>query len=298
MISCLLTRFLLLWTAVAPFSERGKTDFDTFLQITNPYGSWVAIAPEKYGYKPFGDHVVPFTQGHWVYSDFGWCWQGDTAYSWAAEHYGTWQLTSDQGWVWKPGTSWVAAPVDFRGTKTHIGWRPSMVDRSGDFIEPDEKRIEHPEEWIFVPREKFASKLTPADCITGAAAKALLEQSQPEDHVFVSYRQIDRTGPDPVSIFGKSKEKEAPVVPVKPLPGSSSDISTTLPPTPVDTLVTMSLPTFYTPIPPTAKKNEIYVYRPDVFQDNDGIQRRIKLWLTPPDQREGRPKIDQLLQGN
>jgi hypothetical protein len=45
--------------------------------------------------------------------------------------------------------------------------------------------------------------------------------------------------------------------------------------------ITMSLPTFWTPRPPGAKPGEIYLYRPDFYQDQDGIERRITLWFNP-----------------
>jgi hypothetical protein len=45
--------------------------------------------------------------------------------------------------------------------------------------------------------------------------------------------------------------------------------------------ITMSLPTFWTRPPADAKPQEIYVYRPDYFQDEDGIARRITLWFNP-----------------
>jgi hypothetical protein len=45
--------------------------------------------------------------------------------------------------------------------------------------------------------------------------------------------------------------------------------------------VTMSLPTRWTPAPPDAKSDQIYIYRPDFYQDQDGIQRRVAFWLNP-----------------
>ncbi len=45
--------------------------------------------------------------------------------------------------------------------------------------------------------------------------------------------------------------------------------------------ITMSLPTFWTPPPVDAKPGEIYLYRPDFYQDQDGIERRITLWFNP-----------------
>jgi len=49
----------------------------------------------------------------------------------------------------------------------------------------------------------------------------------------------------------------------------------------VSSCITMSLPTFWTPPPPDAGRNEVYLYRPDFYQDQDGIERRIALWLNP-----------------
>ena len=45
--------------------------------------------------------------------------------------------------------------------------------------------------------------------------------------------------------------------------------------------ITMSLPTYWAKPPPDAKPEEIYLYRPDFYQDEDGIARRITLWFNP-----------------
>jgi hypothetical protein len=45
--------------------------------------------------------------------------------------------------------------------------------------------------------------------------------------------------------------------------------------------ITMSLPTYWTKPPAEAKPEEIYLYRPDFYQDDDGIARRIALWFDP-----------------
>jgi hypothetical protein len=45
--------------------------------------------------------------------------------------------------------------------------------------------------------------------------------------------------------------------------------------------LTMSLPTLWAQPPADAGRNEIYLYRPDFYQDQDGIERRIALWLDP-----------------
>ena len=45
--------------------------------------------------------------------------------------------------------------------------------------------------------------------------------------------------------------------------------------------VTMCLPHPWTPVPVDAARDQIYVYRPDFYQDEDGIERRITFWLDP-----------------
>ncbi len=57
-----------------PFTDRGKTDFDTVLQILNPYGTWSKIEG-KWAFTP-RDHQVPYTDGRWIYTEYGWYWKG------------------------------------------------------------------------------------------------------------------------------------------------------------------------------------------------------------------------------
>ena len=45
--------------------------------------------------------------------------------------------------------------------------------------------------------------------------------------------------------------------------------------------VTMCLPHTWTPVPVDAARDQVYVYRPDFYQDEDGIERRITFWLNP-----------------
>jgi hypothetical protein len=43
----------------------------------------------------------------------------------------------------------------------------------------------------------------------------------------------------------------------------------------------MSLPTFWSKPPEDARADQVYFYRPDMYQDQDGIERRITLWFNP-----------------
>ncbi|MES2307265.1 MAG: DUF6600 domain-containing protein [Verrucomicrobiota bacterium] len=289
--------FLSAWLfmgAIAPFTERGNADFDTILDLLNPYGAWVESVPgQTYVYKPFcAPDWIPMTEGHWVYSDYGWFWIGNEPHQWVTTHYGYWKRDESGFWTWFPSGEWHTNPVDWRGTKTHIGWRPSPLNKLGDFVESEEKRVAHPEEWVFVKREDFGKPMTRATAVTGTAAKEILNDSYALSHEIQLYRVIARAGPDPIGYpdaqpverrnvskpMEKSKDKDKPKAEEK-----------------IAYYTTMSLPTYWTPIPLDAKSDQIYIYRPKFYQDNDGIQRRIKIWNNPKARLEAIAKVNQAL---
>src|SRR5205085_7126584 len=70
------------------------------------------------GFKPYA------TGGHWVYTDYGWSFESDFPWGWAAFHYGRWALDPAYGWVWAPDTVWGPAWVDWRFGGGYVGWAP------------------------------------------------------------------------------------------------------------------------------------------------------------------------------
>lgn len=266
--SLILTGFLILG-AIAPFTERGTTDFDTFLGILNPYGIWKMDPNEKkWGFSPLSSSKTPsfrpFSSGRWIYTDYGWNWVGTDPHSWCTGHYGYWKRIDQNQWLWFASPDWHSNPVDWRGTSTHIGWRPSPLNKMGDFVEAEEKRVAHPEEWIFVKKEDFEGSITPNLIVKETEVAALLLDSYPLSHEAQLYRAIPRAGPDP-TLFSKTLPQKNPA---REIPESR-----------LETYLTMALPSFWFAIPATAKPYEIYLYRPKIFQDNEGIQRRIRIWM-------------------
>src|SRR5690625_4780914 len=66
--------------------------FDLFYQSLSPYGRWI-------NYKGYGNAWIPrvsrnfrpyATNGHWIYSDYGWTWVSNYRWGWAPFHYGRW----------------------------------------------------------------------------------------------------------------------------------------------------------------------------------------------------------------
>ena len=294
------------------FTERGKTDFDTVLQLLNPYGKWSKI-DSKWAFTP-DDHLTPYTNGRWVYTEYGWYWKGRAPYSWATEHYGYWKRSADKVWSWYPGPYWLPQIVEFRASTKYIGWRSGAVDSDGNFVEAPIDRYSKPEEWTFVTLAQFANPITPGIVAKTDVAQTQLDDSTDCRHTYLTYREIDRPGPHPADFSDLSldggmlapktmqDEAAAQVVPPKvPVPATVTNSPAAkmtgvhLPalvgaPTEVDPAadtrqakywVTMSLPTFWTQPPADAKSGEIYIYRPDTYQDEDGIARRITLWFNP-----------------
>jgi len=299
---------------LTPYTERGKTDFDTALHLLNPYGTWSKI-DNVWAYTPT-DHLAPYTDGRWIYTEYGWYWKGNLPHSWVTEHYGYWKRGADKVWSWYPGPFWLPQIVELRQTSTHIGWRSGPVDQDGNFIEAPADRYAKTDEWTFVTMAQFAGPITPQIVASPQDTATLLEDSVESSHTYFTYHEIDRPGPHPADFlkFGTAGGMLAPITledrlaaqppPPSPLiPGLNATSAavnakiaamtgTNAPsfverPSPgVDTRkvkywITMSLPTFWTKPPPDARPEEIYLYRPDFYQDNDGIARRITLWFNP-----------------
>ena len=139
---------------------RGEIGF--FYDSLAPYGSWVDVAA-------YGDVWVPrvptwwrpYSDGHWVFTDDGWCWVDDEPWGWATFHYGRWYFDPDYGWAWVPGTVWAPAWVAWRYGDGYIGWAPlppevgwnvsfGLAFSGGDF-----DRVIGPRYWCFVDQRHF-----------------------------------------------------------------------------------------------------------------------------------------------
>jgi len=91
-----------------------------------PYGSWVNMNPYGYVWRPrrIGRHWRPYSEGHWVWTDYGWTWISDEDWGWIGFHYGRWGWDDDLGWFWVPGTVWAPAWVTWRYNDQYCGWAP------------------------------------------------------------------------------------------------------------------------------------------------------------------------------
>ncbi len=90
-----------------------------------PHGQWVEVSGYGRCWKPkVGPGWMPYTQGHWGYTEAGWTWVSDEDFGSVVFHYGRWLRTSTDGWCWVPGLDWAGAWVSWRYGTEHIGWAP------------------------------------------------------------------------------------------------------------------------------------------------------------------------------
>ncbi len=105
---------------------QGAVSFQVFYDNLSPYGRWVHYAPYDYVWIPdAGPAFYPYaTEGHWIYTDFGWTWVSDYPWGWAPFHYGRWLYDDFYGWIWAPDNIWGPAWVTWRRAPGYYGWAP------------------------------------------------------------------------------------------------------------------------------------------------------------------------------
>ncbi len=100
--------------------------YQTFYDEMAPYGRWVYDA--RYGRVWLPSVAAGFspylTNGHWVYTDYGWTWVSDYSWGWAAFHYGRWCMDDRYGWMWVPGSEWAPAWVMWGSYSNNYCWAP------------------------------------------------------------------------------------------------------------------------------------------------------------------------------
>jgi hypothetical protein len=99
----------------------------TFQADLAPYGRWVDTPEYGSVWVPYAaqrSDWQPYTDGHWVYTQWGWSFVSDVPWGWAPFHYGRWGWTPALGWFWVPRLVWAPAWVSWRYTNGHVAWSP------------------------------------------------------------------------------------------------------------------------------------------------------------------------------
>jgi hypothetical protein len=116
--------------------DESTADYDVFYERLSSDGTW--FYDDDYGYVWQPTVAVstsswqPYTDGHWVWTDRGWCWVSNEDFGWATYHYGRWIRVAGAGWVWAPGDEWAPAWVSWRHTDDddYVGWAPLPPEAS------------------------------------------------------------------------------------------------------------------------------------------------------------------------
>jgi hypothetical protein len=108
------------------YGNQGPVDQSVFYSELSPYGRWIQRGSYGWVWEPTQVAVGwrPYTQGHWVDTDYGWTWVSSEPWGWATYHYGRWTLDSEYGWLWVPGSDWGPAWVSFQEGGGYVGWAP------------------------------------------------------------------------------------------------------------------------------------------------------------------------------
>lgn len=115
-----------------PYYEEDYRDtpsrYDTsyFYDHLSPHGMWVHHSPHGYVWIPrvYRYSWRPYSNGNWIWTDFGWTWVSDWDWGWIPFHYGRWDWDNYLGWYWVPDTVWGPAWVTWRRSSLYIGWSP------------------------------------------------------------------------------------------------------------------------------------------------------------------------------
>ncbi len=132
--------------------------YQVFYDELGPYGRWIDYPGYGYVWVPaVGPDFRPYaSNGHWVYSNYGWTWVSNYNWGWATFHYGRWFYEDGYGWMWLPGHEWAPAWVAWGHSGGYYGWAPlaphvsiNISIGSGGWTPP-------PHYWTFVPAEHIA----------------------------------------------------------------------------------------------------------------------------------------------
>jgi uncharacterized protein DUF6600 len=105
--------------------QQQQVSYQEFYNDLSPYGNWMNYGDYGYVWVPAQQDFRPYySNGHWVYTNYGWTWASDYSWGWAPFHYGRWMQDMNYGWMWVPGYEWAPAWVSWRGGGDYYGWAP------------------------------------------------------------------------------------------------------------------------------------------------------------------------------
>src|SRR5205085_464744 len=125
-------------------------------RTTPDYGRvWVPVG--------IGSEWRPYSDGNWVYTDWGWTFASADPWGWACYHYGRWGFGLGIGWYWVPGAVWAPAWVSWRYGGGWVAWAPMGPRgyywgvRSPAWVAVHEQQFTQPVRAVAMPAQRTAS---------------------------------------------------------------------------------------------------------------------------------------------
>ena len=136
------------------YDQQPTITYQQFYNDLSPYGSWINYGNYGYVWQPHLYNFRPYyTNGQWVYTDYGWTWASNYNWGWAPFHYGRWINDLSYGWMWVPGYEWAPAWVSWRGGGDYYGWAPLGPGMNANYAG---SALPY-NYWTFVPRRYINS---------------------------------------------------------------------------------------------------------------------------------------------
>jgi hypothetical protein len=153
-----------------------------------PYGRWVDC---RYGQcwvpQRVSAHWQPYTNGQWVYTEYGWTWRSDDPWGGNPYHYGTWASLDHYGWCWIPGTVWAPAWVTWSYSNSYVGWAPlppTVVFGASGYA--GSAIVVSPAQYVFVPTNRFVGSNVASVRVPALQNATIFRQTTPVTRFSVS----------------------------------------------------------------------------------------------------------------
>jgi hypothetical protein len=179
-----------------------SVSFSFFHDTLAPHGRWVSTVSYGEVWAPaVSPGWVPYVNGEWIYTDYGWTWVADDPWGEIPYRYGTWGWTDLHGWVWVPGYVWAPAWVTWAYTNDYVGWAPVppsfVLTASGYFGRPVVVRETL---YVFVPARQFVGSRVSAIRLPASRNRAILTHARRVTTYEVSRGVVRNVGPAPARI--------------------------------------------------------------------------------------------------
>lgn len=188
---------------IAPAEPQDQSAYQVFYTNSDldQDGSW--MQSDDYGYVWQPTVAVqyagwrPYSDGHWVYTSYGWTWVSNERFGWATYHYGRWAQLPGAGWVWVPGRRWAPAWVSWRANNDFVGWAPlppnAGVNPGGAISGNVDARYRIGSgNYLFVPVTQFRAPRIRDVAVNPAQNGVIINQTQNITHISAEVPKDER----------------------------------------------------------------------------------------------------------